>query len=402
MSLPSPKRTLQLILGTTLVMGGFLLGAWSTLGREEPPPVVPRAQAAAVRPAEPPPVPSFDPPLRKEKTPIIRVVEAVSPSVVTVGAVKRTIVRQPWMDSFFFPSWRYYESQQRVPYMGSGFLVDAEGLVLTNHHVIEESVSLFVTFPDGREFPAQLVEADPYIDLALLRFDPKGEELPAPLPLGESDTLMIGEQVMAFGNPFGNLIEDAKPSVTVGYVSALRRDFRPDSQTRRVYQGMIQTDAAINPGNSGGPLVDLTGQVIGINTFIFSQSGTSSGISFALPIRRVRAFLDEVKEHGRLRSLLLDFDVRGVRGPQFAGVQIIAMDDNGPAMDAGLKVGDVITQADGKPVVSREEFRLVVSGKQIGESIQLRLFRNGTVVTTRFEIREAVVPDPRTAPGTGI
>jgi serine protease Do len=224
----------------------------------------------------------------------------------------------------------------------------------------------------------------------MLRIDAGDATLPEPLKLGDSDTLMIGEQVLALGNPFGNLLEDSRPTVTVGYVSALSRDFRPDAQNQRVYQGMIQTDAAINPGNSGGPLVDLTGRVVGVNTFIFSPSGGSTGVGFALPINRVRAFVDEVRTFGRLRPLLLDFEVRSVRGRNnLRAVQIVSIDNTGPAMQAGLQLGDVIIEADGRPITSREEFRVLFASKQIGDTVRFRVLRGNDLVDVTYHVREA-------------
>lgn len=196
---------------------------------------------------------------------------------------------------------------------------------------------------------------------------------------------------MAFGNPFGNLIEDSQPTVTVGHISALNRDFRPDSRTRRVYQGMIQTDSAINPGNSGGPLIDTAGQVVGVNSFIFSPSGGNTGVSFALPANRVKSFVDEIRTHGRLRPLLLDFEVQTLRSRRMAGVMVVAMQAQGHAWDAGLRLGDVIVSLDGKAVDSRDAFRVFFASRQIGDRVSLRVYREGDFVDLVYTVREAQV-----------
>ncbi|MEO8377910.1 MAG: trypsin-like peptidase domain-containing protein [Candidatus Sumerlaeota bacterium] len=327
----------------------------------------------------------------KPETTVTRVVKMVSDSVVTVGAVKRRYVAQPWMEDFYFGSrMRVTEQSQRIPYMGSGFLIDDEGHVVTNFHVIDDSVSLFVTLSDGREFDADLVDADRYADVAVLHIKAeKGTKLPTPLTFAESDELEIGEQVVAFGNPFGNLIEDSRPTVTAGCISALHRTFRPDSENMRVYQDMIQTDASINPGNSGGPLVDVNGDVVGVNTFIFSPSGGNTGVSFAIPANRVRGVVDEIKQYGRLRPLLLDFTFRTVRTPRVSGVQVLDVRDGGPAEEAGINVGDVILSAEGRTVGSREEFYLLFASRQVGDQVKLKLWRSGKESDVLYTVKEA-------------
>lgn len=382
-------RLLRLALGTSLVVIGLLVGLVIRQEFLDARQIKEPASAATVRPANARPAVLDG--YQKERTRIMEVVEAVSPSVVTVGAVKREIVNQPWLESFHFPLFLREERTRRIPYLGSGFLIDETGHVVTNHHVIENSISIFVTFPDGREFPARLIDADQYVDLALLKLDTKGKPLPPPLEFGDSENLLIGEQVMAFGNPFGNLIEDSQPTVTVGHISALNRDFRPDSRTRRVYQGMIQTDSAINPGNSGGPLIDTAGQVVGVNSFIFSPSGGNTGVSFALPANRVKSFVDEIRTHGRLRPLLLDFEVQTLRSRRMAGVMVVAMQAQGHAWDAGLRLGDVIVSLDGKAVDSRDAFRVFFASRQIGDRVSLRVYREGDFVDLVYTVREAQV-----------
>jgi len=193
------------------------------------------------------------------------VIERISPAIVTVGADKQRVGYESYYNNYFMPfMMRPRVFQEKIPYLGSGFLIDDEGHILTNYHVIEDSVKVYVMFQDKKEYPARVLDIDPFIDIALLKVDLPAEELPTPMELGDSDQLRIGETTLAFGNPFGNFINDPKPTVTKGVVSATNRSFRPD-QNNRVYLDMIQTDAAINPGNSGGPLVDGNGRVIGVN-----------------------------------------------------------------------------------------------------------------------------------------
>lgn len=344
------------------------------------------------------------------KSPRTAMIARVSPAVVSVGAVKRTVLVDP-MAQFFDPFLRNPRSsqtiQQRTPYMGSGFLVDREGHVLTNFHVIDGADSVFVTLPTGREVAAKVLDADRFIDVALLRLDLENvppKELPDPLEFGDSDKLQIGEDVMAFGNPFGNLIEDPRPTVTLGVVSALHRTFRPDQQNLRVYQDMIQTDAAINPGNSGGPLVDADGRAVGINTFIFSQSGGSIGLGFAIPINRARAFVDEVLTYGKVRPLALDFSVLTLRTPRVQGVLINTREDNGVAKGAGLEIGDVITAVGGRRVMSREEFLLTLASRQVGDTLRFTVWRQGDLREVDYTIaavQEDKAPEPTPTPAGG-
>jgi S1-C subfamily serine protease len=323
------------------------------------------------------------------------VVARISPGVVTVGAVKRTVVYQGY-DDFFAPFFvRPRETRQRVPYLGSGFLIDREGHILTNFHVIEDSEQVFVTLQNGREYPAQVLEADRFTDIAMLKVDADPDDLPEPMALGDSELLRPGDPVLAIGNPFGNMIEDPRPTVTSGVISALHRSFRPDRANMRVYHDMIQTDAAINPGNSGGPLVDGRGRVVGINTMIVSPSGGSNGLGFAIPISRAKTFVNEIREHGRLRPLMLDFGVMSFNTPRVTGVIISNMMESGPAASVGLEVGDIITRVDGRAVSTRDEFVLTLASKQVGETLELEVWRSGKVRSVTYTVAEADKAPPR-------
>lgn len=379
------RGVIRLLAAGLLVLGGAVLGVKA---QEFSAPTPTLANSTVSDQADGQLLPAPQGP-EKARTDVSRIYEEVNASVVTVGAVKRQFVAQPWIRDFFTPSIRVLERQQRLPYLGSGFVVDEKGHVVTNFHVIEDSLEIFVTLPDGREFSAELVDADRFTDVALLRLDHDGEELPEPLRFADSDELSIGERVLALGNPFGNLIEDSRPTITVGYISALQRTFRPDQRNMRVYQDMIQTDAAINPGNSGGPLVDVNGEVVGVNTFIFSPSGGNAGIGFAIPSNRIRSFVEEIITHGRLRPLLLDFHFESVRSSQGRAIRVLDVAPGGPAERAGLAPGDVIMQADGRPIESRGEFLLLLHGKQVGDTIDLKVWRDGEVRDARYTVFES-------------
>ncbi|MDX2176058.1 MAG: trypsin-like peptidase domain-containing protein [Candidatus Sumerlaeia bacterium] len=319
------------------------------------------------------------------KSRLAAVVHEVSPAVVTVGAV-RTSYRRGY--DFFRPY--VQRSVERLPYLGSGVIVSDEGHVVTNVHVIEGAEEIFVTLPDGRELPARLLSAEGALDIAILKVEAEG--LPKPLDFGDSDDLQPGEEVAALGNPFGPMVRDPRPTVTAGVVSATQRSFQPEGG--RVFTDMIQTDAAINPGNSGGPLVDSNGRLIGINTFIFSRSGGSQGIGFAIPVNRVRRVLEEVREFGGVRTRLLDFDMEGVLlrtgNQRETGVLITELAPGGPADRAGLVVGDVIVQAEGKAMARPDDLVTFLRARQAGDRLRLGIWRSGQ----RFEVDYEVTAAP--------
>ena len=223
-----------------------------------------------------------------QETDITRATAEVEDAVVNIIVTKTQLVRRGTPFGFSFFDFFDLPRRQQVQSFGSGLIYDARnGLVITNAHVVKGAEEIKVVLPDRRELDARLVKIDDSHDIAQLKVT--GSNLPQ-ARLGDSDNLIIGEWVIALGNPYAYLMNDFKPSVSVGVVSALNRNFDMRND-RRSYRGMIQTDAAINPGNSGGPLVNINGEVIGINTFIFSDSGGNVGIGFALPINTVKDFL---------------------------------------------------------------------------------------------------------------
>ena len=334
------------------------------------------------------------------QNPLVIAAKAVSPSVVSIGGAEtRYYPQRVLLDEFFNPFIVYQPEKQRIPYRGSGFIVHKDGYVVTNYHVIDGVTDIFVTLPDKRELKAQVLDADMVVDVALLRIE-SAEDLPA-VKLGDSDKLQIGEWSMAIGNPFGNWIDDPQPTVTVGVVSALNRSFKPDYNTGdarqvRVYQGMIQTDAAINPGNSGGPLVNVRGEVVGVNTFIFSRVGGSHGIGFAIPVNRVKKVVDEIMTYGRIRDLRLDFDAINISETialryhleTTEGVLVLDCDKGGPAEKAGLQVGDAIVAIDGRPIHNLSDLIAYFKARHVGDKLKFRLVRNGQQKEVEYIISE--------------
>jgi S1-C subfamily serine protease len=260
--------------------------------------------------------------------------------------------------------------------------------------VIEGADKVLITLGDGRELEAEVLDADRVVDVAMLKIK-EGMNFTS-AQMGDSDDILIGETVLAIGNPFGNIIEDPHPSVTAGVVSAVNRSFNPDPENLRVYSDMIQTDASINPGNSGGPLVNVKGEVIGMNTFIMSRSGASHGIGFAIPINRARAIAKEIIDHGRIRPLWRDFDcvnltpylMKLLKANDMKGVVIRRMERGGPAEKSGLSVGDVIRKANNREVRNCMEFIAYFSALQVGDTFNLEILREGELIKIDYIIQE--------------
>ncbi len=330
------------------------------------------------------------------RTAIVRATDRVAPAVVSINVVEHRIFRDRRMDIWeqFFPGmFPRREFQQDIQSLGSGCILSDDGYVVTNYHVVEGGDEVIVILSDGREFAAQIVEVVPRFDLALLKID--GRDLPT-APLAQTDDLQIGEWAIAIGSPFGYLLADTQPTVTVGVISALNRDIKR-SERDRVYLGMIQTDAAINPGNSGGPLVDADGRVIGINTFIFTESGGSIGIGFAVPSTRVRWLIDEVRVHGRYREPYIGFWVqklspnlvRALNLDDTVGFVVREVEENSPAWKAGLRVWDVIRQIDGVPLQDADTVTRLWYETEVGTKLTLLVEREGRRFTSTIQVEES-------------
>jgi Do/DeqQ family serine protease len=313
------------------------------------------------------------------------VVKKSAPAVVNISS-KRVVRQQvdPFWELFGLGAPR----DRVVGSLGSGVIVRPDGVIVTNNHVVEGGQEITVALADRREFPARILLADARTDLAILKIDPPGgEKLPA-LALNDTGDLQVGDLVLAIGDPFG-----VGQTVTNGIVSALNRTADPSGDAASSF---IQTDAAINPGNSGGPLVDMNGDIIGINSFILSRSGTSSGVGFAIPAALVKRVVETAVGGGhslvrawtgaRLQSVTPDIARSiGLATPQ--GALIAEVWPGGPAAAAGLRQGDVITSVDGRPAADAAGVSYAVSTRRIGDPIKLGV-RRGTgeqTITLRAE-----------------
>jgi S1-C subfamily serine protease len=342
-----------------------------------PEPALP-ATTPVVVVATPTPITGLDP----QELRIIEVYRRYSPAVVNINTqVLRT--------DFFYGVYPEEGS-------GSGFVWDLLGHIITNYHVIEGANQITVSFGDGQERPAQVVGVDPPNDLAVLRVDelPQGVE---PMPLGDSDGLVVGQYAIAIGNPFGQF----ERTLTVGVVSAVNRTLRLEDD--RVLRGVVQTDASINRGNSGGPLLDSRGQLIGVNTAIFSPSGASAGVGLAIPVNKVKQVAPVLITEGRFPHPWLGIEGLGYElTPDLAqaldlpvdqGLLIARVYQDSPAQQAGLRTatqtvllgyrrylvgGDILTAIDGTPLASWDDLRAYLDVQtQVGQTVRLTLWRNG-------------------------
>ncbi len=281
--------------------------------------------------------------------------------------------------------------QRKVSSLGSGFVIDPSGIVVTNNHVIADADEIIVNFADGTKLKAELLGRDEKVDLAVLRVKPK-----APLKavnFGDSDKTRVGEWVIAIGNPFG-----LGGSVTVGVVSARNRNIESS-----LYDDFIQTDAAINRGNSGGPLFNLQGEVIGINTAIFSQTGGSIGIGFAIPANTVTPLIKQLRESGEIQRGWIGVSIQAVDDqiaeslglPAARGALIAAVTDNGPAQKGGMLAGDVVTRFNGQEVREMRNLPRIVAGSEVGKTVDVVVIRKGKEQTLKIQIAKLNDADPK-------
>ncbi len=317
---------------------------------------------------------------------ITRAVERVSPSIVGINVEEVREIQNPFSDDPFFRQFFGDQGPQKqvVRGLGSGFIISDDGYILTNDHVAGNATKISVTLTTGETVEAKLIGADPNTDVALLKIDKDG--LPA-VTFGNSDNAIIGEWVIALGNPFGLFEINDKPTVTVGVLSASGMKVNADG--KRVYKDMLQTDAAINSGNSGGPLINALGEVIGMNTIIYTGSSYSSGsigIGFAISINRVKKIMEELKEHGKIsRDFNPGFRIQGI-DEQIAkyynlkdkyGVIVTQVVKNGSADNAGLKPEDIILVANGEKIRNEQDLVMVVNDMRKGEILKMEILRNG-------------------------
>jgi serine protease Do len=307
-------------------------------------------------------------------TALVLAAARVAPAVVSVNTLRQQQVRpRTRWDQFILPR----GTTRQTPSYGSGVLFHESGYILTNHHVVSGAQQIRVTLSDGRDFEGELVGSDGVTDVAVIRI--QGEGFPV-AKLGTSQGLIIGEWALAIGNPFAYLLSNSEPTVTAGVVSAVGRHIIPQDQnqdqSQGVYLGMIQTDASINPGNSGGPLVNGLGEVIGVNTSIFSRSGGSEGLGFAIPIDRALRVAADLMQFGEVRRAWTGVDVEAVEADVWGrtyGVQISTVVEGSPAAESGLSVGDRLVEADGHPLGTPLDFEAVLLDLRAGEPVQVRV-----------------------------
>jgi serine protease Do len=305
---------------------------------------------------------------------ITRAVDRVAPAVVTVQTEARERVQTDPLFDWFFGG---RNESRVVPGLGTGFIIGADGVIVTNAHVVAGANKVSVMLRDGTVYPAEQLGADETNDIAVLRIKAKG--LPV-VALGNSSEVMTAEWAIAIGNPYGFVLGNSEPTVTVGVVSGVGRNLIARADGPGSYLDMIQTDAAINPGNSGGPLVNADGDVIGVNSSIYSPSGGSVGIGFAIPINRVRRVVDDLVAHGAVRrpwiGVRLKYpDGNNVRDAISAGAVIASVTPSSPAARAGLLPADAILRAGSRTIRNPYDWEAVLLDLRVGEAIALRVRR---------------------------
>jgi len=315
----------------------------------------------------------------RRRTPVVEVVEKTRDSIVNISSTVRHVrtfrsgIGFGMLDDFFaVPT----ESTS----LGSGFIIHSDGYIVTNAHVVARTTEMTATLSDGRTFDAELVASDSENDLAVIKIDPGPGERLQPIAWGRSDDLMIGETTIAIGNPVG-----LQNTVTTGVISALNREVRFSNQV--MYGDLIQTDASINPGNSGGPLLNVLGELIGVNTAI---RGAAQNIGFAIPVDELRAILPEMLDIEKRYRVEVGLKVEGRDGAAVTAVQ-----SGTPAEEVGLRPGDRIVQVDDTPIGEAVDYYVAAVGRKPGDTLRLRVERDGKTETVQLPMREIPLPDGR-------
>ncbi|HSE87187.1 MAG TPA: DegQ family serine endoprotease [Candidatus Binatia bacterium] len=336
----------------------------------------------------------------EEPSSFVAQAKKLSPAIVNISTTQTVEAPQLFPDPFQSPFgeddpfgeyWRRffrgpfpYQAPSRQRSLGSGFIIEADGFILTNNHVVTNAEQILVKLSDGRELDAKIIGKDPKTDIALIKIDAAGE-LPT-VSLGDSNKLQVGEWVMAIGNPFG-----LAHSITAGIVSAKGRVIGAGP-----YDNFIQTDASINPGNSGGPLVNMQGEVVGVNTAIFTRSGGNIGIGFAIPINLVKEILPQLKTKGKVVRGWLGIAIQrvtptladglGLEKPR--GALVANVDESSPAERGGMKVGDVIIEFDGRKIEQSDDLPRVVARTPVAKQVQVHVIRDKKEMTLPIVIGE--------------
>lgn len=323
---------------------------------------------------------------KERNTLIVNAVSRVASSVVSIAVVSTLVERRSLFDDPFFGEfWGFFLPpfylEREVHSLGSGFFIDSHGHILTNAHVVKDAKRIIVTTIEGESYSAKVVGLSEKFDIAVIKIDKQNTPVP---PIGNSDNLLIGEWVIALGNPFGFLLEDPQPTVTVGVISATKRSIKGYG-TERYYRNLIQTDAAINPGNSGGPLANILGEVIGVNTFILSKSGGSEGIGFAIPINTALKIAQEIIKNSVVREGYLGIKIQDLTeelkeglGFYGKGVLVTSVDPEGPCRGK-LKEGDIILEVNGYKIRNVRDYEDFFYTLLPEEKISLKIWQSGKV-----------------------
>jgi serine protease Do len=333
---------------------------------------------------------------------LVKATRIASPSVVGITVKSRELVRSRAADPMFQLFFGEPPAQLReAQSMGSGVVVDPKGFVVTNYHVVEAALEsampaeIRVTFSNGRNLSGKLLGGDEDNDIAVVKVD--GADLP--VARTSRATPQIGEWALAIGNPFGYLIDDPRPTVTAGVISAVDRSFTPSAGIS--LRHVLQTDAAINPGNSGGALVNALGEVVGINTFIFTGGGQGSiGLGFAIPIQRALRIVEEIVRYGRVRDFQTGLATDPVAAAAMGlrrgdGVLISEVKNGSPGAKAGILPGDVVVAIDGRRVSDLEELRSVLRLARVGDKVPLRIRRAGSEIGATLVLEESSTGEKR-------
>ena len=332
---------------------------------------------------------------------ITRAVSILSPAVVGINVTqvreyqRRSpfSTRDPLLREFFPELFKDYRYQQQISSLGSGFIISSDGYILTNEHVVENATEVIITMTNGEKEEAQIVGIDPKSDVALLKIDMNSLQY---AKLGNSNDVILGEWAIAVGNPFGLFEINNRATVTVGVISAFNRDF--GEMSGRIYQDMIQTDASINHGNSGGPLCNALGEVIGMNTFIYSDRGEGSvGIGFAIPINRISRLIEDLKTNRKIdRDFWIGIRVKnldrviarkmGYDGTD--GVVVTYIDRRSPAEKAGMKLGDIIIKLGNTTIALDKHVTEAIYEEdlRVGDNLAMQVWRDGKLVNLNLNL----------------
>ncbi|MBW7889303.1 MAG: trypsin-like peptidase domain-containing protein [Bacteroidetes bacterium] len=337
--------------------------------------------------------------IQSRQNAITKTVALVSPAVVGINVTEIREYRDPFAnffgnDPFFRQFFGNRNYKQEIKGLGSGVIISADGYILTNDHVAGNAKEITVTLTNGKKYPAELVGTDQISDVSLIKI--KGDKFPF-ATLGNSDDVMTGEWVIALGNPFGLFENIDQPIVTVGVVSAKGMNLSVDNN--RSYRGLIQTDAVINAGNSGGPLVNSAGEVIGINTLIFTagMSNAFIGYGFAIPINRVKEIMTELKLKGHVeRNFWTGMEIRSVDEQiaryfglkQAQGVIVSDVKSGSPADKAGIQVADILVEINGEKILNEDNIIGKMQESRAGDVWKIKLYRDKKIISTELKLQK--------------